>query len=165
MSNLINLAFSNFALVMMVLTLACITLQWSRDHKIATVEIFYRWTTLLALGVTELYAFIMHTFFPSVAAAAIGWQASPFQYEVGMANLGFGLIAVLSFSASYSFRVASVIASTCWLWGDAMGHIYQMLTQHNFNPGNAGSWFWFDVIIPLILISCILKLKPTIRGY
>ena len=38
-----------------------------------------------------LWAFIGHVFFAEQAAASIGWANTPFQYEVGVANLGLGL--------------------------------------------------------------------------
>jgi hypothetical protein len=157
---MIGWSLENFGLLLFVAAMLLIILQWSTNHTISTVEIYYRWISLLPLGVSEIYAFIMHTFFPSLAASTIGWAASPFQYEVGMANLGFGVIAILSFKASYGFRFATVVATTCWLWGNALGHIYQMITHHNFRPGNAGSWFWMDIVIPIILLICISRMKP-----
>jgi hypothetical protein len=33
--------------------------------------------------------------------------------------------------------------------GAAAGHIYQMVTEHNFAPGNAGIIFYMDILIPL----------------
>jgi len=36
------------------------------------------------------------------------------------------------------------------LWGAAGVHVYQMVTAHNFAPGNAGVVFWTDIFTPLI---------------
>jgi hypothetical protein len=116
---------------------------------------------LFALGFTSIFAFVYHTFFPYIASSAIGWLPSPFQYEVGMANLAIGVIAILSFNASYGFRLATVIASACWLWGDAVGHIIQILQFHNYSLGNAGPWLWMDLLIPFVLLICIRGLKPV----
>jgi hypothetical protein len=41
---------------------------------------------LLPIGITGLWAGVSHVFFPATAAAHIGWQVSPFQFEVGMAD-------------------------------------------------------------------------------
>jgi hypothetical protein len=109
--------------------------------------------------VVGVYVFLMHAFLPSISAEQIGWQTSPFQYEVAVANLGFGMLCILAFSASYGFRLASVIGISVWLWGDAIGHIRQMIVAKNFSPGNAGPWFWSDVLVPLLLIWLIIKLK------
>jgi hypothetical protein len=37
-----------------------------------------------------------------------------------------------------------------FLLGAAGGHIVQMVTVHNFAPGNAGIIFYTDIAVPLI---------------
>lgn len=158
----ISLALSNFALSMFILSLFFMLLnRLITRGRVSGAEIAYRWTALFTLGVTSVYAFIMHAFFQDIASAAIGWSPSPFEYEVAMANLAIGVIAILSFNASYNFRLAVVIGATIWLWGDATGHIYQLIKNQNYSIGNVGSWFWMDLYIPLLLIICINKLKPV----
>jgi hypothetical protein len=154
---------SNFVLAMFILAILFILLHKGIRRNLSEAEIVYRWIALFALGFTGIYGFIMHAFYPDITAATIGWSTSPFQYEVAMANLAFGVLGILSFNASYPFRLATVIGSICWLWGDATGHFYQMVTQNNFAVGNAGSWFWMDLFVPLILLICIVKLKQPKR--
>jgi hypothetical protein len=163
-ANPIGLLLSNFSLAMLILACVFSMIQWATHQKMSTYEILYSWVVLLCVGLSGLYGFIMHAFFPDMAAAAIGWQNSPFQFEVAMANLGFGILGILSFRASYGFRLATVVGNVCWLWGDASGHIYQMVKYHNFTSGNAGSWFWADMIVPLILLFCIIKIKSTLTS-
>jgi hypothetical protein len=109
---------------------------------------------LVAIGLPGIYTFVMHVFFPAVSAANIGWAMSPFQYEVGIADLTVGVLGVAAFWGNFSFRLAAVVAATLWLGGDAVGHVHQMIAAHNFAPGNAGSWFWTDVLVPLLLVVC-----------
>jgi hypothetical protein len=141
--------FSNMNVVLLVLGVIIGLITGRKGNR---SEHLFRWVILLGAGLTGLYTAVMHVFFPAMTAAGIGWQTSPFQYEVGMANLGFGLLCVLAFRASFSFRLAAVIGLTCWLWGDAVGHIHQMIIAHNYSPGNAGVWFWTDVIVPPTLM-------------
>jgi hypothetical protein len=155
----ITFGFVNFGLIMLFVAILFILIHIIATKQTSFVEISFRWITLFPLGLTAIYAFIMHAFFPEFAASNIGWANNPFQFEVAMANLGFGVIAILSFSASFGFRLATVIGNTCWLWGDAVGHIYQMLVNHNFTIGNAGSWLWMDILIPLLLICLIINKK------
>ena len=153
---------SHFSFALFILAIIVVILQkvfFARDTKIS--EGLYSWVTLLPLGIGSLYSFVMHAFFPDFTAAVIGWPNSPFQYEVAMANLGFGLVALSAFHASFGFRLANVIGITCWLWGDAIGHVYQIITQHNFTAGNSGSWFWMDITCPLVLIICIFRLRKN----
>lgn len=162
----IQFALSNFGLSMFALAFLFILIHLSlRIKHVTYAEIVYRWMALFALGFTGIYAAVMHLFFADVSAAAIGWATSPFQFEVGMADLALGLLGVISFRAHYGFRLATVIAAICMLWGDAIGHLYQMIMFLNFNSGNAGSWFAMDVIVPAILLLCIVKLKPVHRHH
>lgn len=157
---LITQVLSNFSLAMFLLAVLFILLHAAvRFRHVAFFEIVFRWMALFALGFTGIYAFILHAFFADVAAAAIGWAASPFQYEVAMADLALGLLGVFSFKASFGFRLATVVAALAMLWGDASGHIYQMVVNGDFEPGNAGTWFWLDMIIPLILLICISRMS------
>lgn len=164
LTKLISGFFNNISIIFIVLAIIIAgakVLIRRISNKTKIYEEFYRWTTLLSAGFIGIYTFIAHAFFPEISAANIGWQTSPFQYEVAVANLGFGLCCILAFWASYSFRLATVIGISCWLWGNAVGHIREMIVAHNFSPGNAGPWFWSDVIVPLLLIIFIsLSKKP-----
>ncbi len=162
MEQLTKLIFEYFSIILLVLGVVVALLTYpsgSRAPGITISENLYRWISLLGAGVVGVYVFLMHAFLPSISAKQIGWQTSPFQYEVAVANLGFGMLCILAFSASYGFRLASVIGISVWLWGDAIGHIRQMIVAKNFSPGNAGPWFWSDVLVPLLLIWLITKLK------
>ncbi len=43
-----------------------------------------------------------------------------------------------------------MIGPSFFLLGAAGGHIYQIVTAHNFAPGNAGAVLWTDIFIPVI---------------
>jgi hypothetical protein len=102
----------NFGLFLFALAALIITLQLSSRQHVSIAEIFYRWIALLPLGCTGIYAFVIHAFFPAISALTIGWPASLFQFEVALANLSFGILGILSFKASYGFRLATVIGAT-----------------------------------------------------
>ena len=85
-----------------------------------------------------------------MAASFIGWADSPFQFEVGMASLGFSAVAFAAAFRSFDLRLAAILGSSVFLLGAAAGHVHQMVTARNFAPGNAGIIFYMDVIVPLI---------------
>lgn len=111
---------------------------------------------LLPIGIAGLWAFIFHAFFPTTASYFIGWHPSPFEFEVAAANLGLGLLGLFSFHASKGFRHATALFTTCFLWGAAAGHIRQMVIHHNFSSGNAGTIFYTDITIPIVLIVLLI---------
>jgi hypothetical protein len=117
---------------------------------------FLAWLMLLPVGVSGLWAAVFHLFFPAIAAADIGWEVSPFQFEVGMADLAIGATACLSFWRNLDFKAAAVVASSIFLLGDAVGHVNQMLVAGNFAPGNAGVPFYSDVALPVLMIVLLI---------
>jgi len=119
------------------------------------------WILLLPVGVTGLWAGIAHVFFPAMAAAHIGWEVSPFQFEGGMADLAIGITACVAFWRDLNFKAAAVIAASLFLLGDAIGHIRQMLLVGNFAPGNAGLPFYMDIICPLLAIALLIMAKRS----
>jgi len=46
-------------------------------------------------------------------------------------------------------RLAAIVGPAGFLWGAAGGHVYQMITAHNFAPGNAGVIFYSDILVPI----------------
>ena len=42
--------------------------------------------------------------FPHMAASSIGWQVSPFQFEIGVADASIGIVAIVAFWRSLDFK-------------------------------------------------------------
>jgi hypothetical protein len=125
-----------------------------RGHDSAA-ERFLSWMLLLPIGLTGIWAGVFHVFFPTIAAVLIGWEVSPFQFEVGMADLAIGITACLAFWQSIQFKAAAVCAASIFLLGDAVGHVHQMVAAENFAPGNAGVPFFMDLIGPALSITLL----------
>jgi hypothetical protein len=82
-----------------ILFVMALVLSASTNGHGTLVERLLAWVLLLPIGITGLWAGISHVFFPATAAAHIGRQLSPFQFEVGMADLAIGVTACVSFLA------------------------------------------------------------------
>jgi hypothetical protein len=139
----------------LLLVVALVMAAARRGHGSAA-ERFLSWILLLPIGVTGVWAGAFHVCLPAMAAALIGWEVSPFQFEVGMADLAIGLTACIAFWRDLSFKAAAVSAASIFLLGDAVGHVRQMQIAGNFAPGNAGVPFYTDVICPLLAITLLL---------
>src|SRR5262245_52898835 len=114
------------------------------------VEALFSYFLLFSIGLSFLYNFVLHVFFGKLAAGFIGWDDSPFQLEVGFASLGFAAVGLLALKGSFDLRLAATVGPACFLWGAAGGHVYQMITAHNFAPGNAGIIFYGDILVPIV---------------
>jgi hypothetical protein len=150
-----------FSVVMLVAAFVLAALcRWlcSTGPRSTVAEQLLCWVLLLSVGVQGIFTFIGHVFFPANSAAHIGWAVSPFQYEVGIADLTGGVLGLIAFRADFGFRLAASIAAIIWYGGDAVGHVRQMIVAHNYAPGNAGPWFWTDVLIPMVLVACLIAI-------
>ena len=107
-----------------------------------------------------LWAALGHTAFPLRAAQAIGWQTSPFQFEVGVANLGIAFGGLYAAFRSFEARLASNLVLACFLIGAGIGHIRDIITAGNFAPGNAGPILFTDLLTPTA-IFLLLWLTPS----
>ncbi len=114
------------------------------------VEELLAYFLLCSVGFSYLYNFVMHAFFGAMVARFIGWADSPFQLEVAYASLGFAAVGFFAFRNTLAVRFAAILGPSAFLWGAAGGHIYQMMTAHNFAPGNAGTILYTDILLPVI---------------
>ena len=120
-------------------------------------ECLLSWSLPINVGVGGIFAFVGHTFRAEEVAEEIGWPANnPFQTEVAVSNLAFGVLGLLSIRFRGLFWFATAVGQAVFLLGAAGVHTREMLKEKNFNPGNAGPIFFFD-----ILQRCALALIPS----
>ena len=154
MRDLVVLALSNFTVTFFAIGLAASALAIAHHppprSRAVVGEALVRWYLFFPIGVAMLYNFVMHTFFGEMAAKFIGWADSPFQAEVGLASLGFAVVAFLALRGDWRLRFAAIAGPACFLVGAGIGHVYQIATTHNMAPGNAGAVLYTDFLVPLI---------------
>jgi hypothetical protein len=165
MAGILAFVLGNFTLTFLVIgviTAAVSVARKPRPHAEGVwQEALLAHFILFSIGVSFFYNFVFHVFFGKLAAYYIGWADSPFQAEVGFASLGFALVGFLAFRQDLGLRVAAIVGPSAFLLGAAVGHIYQMVTTHNFAPGNAGIIFYTDIILPIIgFVLLWLRFKP-----
>jgi hypothetical protein len=115
-----------------------------------------QWMLLVSLGLMSLWAFVGHVFAAEPVARSIGWSTSPFQFEVGVANLGIGVSAVATVWLGRPAGWAVFLMAACFLWGAAYGHAREMIDKRNFAINNAGPIFWWEILTPLTLLVGLL---------
>jgi Family of unknown function (DUF6790) len=134
-----------------------------------------RYLFVFPLGLQGLWAFFGHVFLPEESANAIGWAPSPFQYEVGVANLGLGLASFYAAFKGFEARAAVAIAVSCFLAGAGFGHVMDILAGDNLAPGNAGPILITDFLTPIVVLILLVlwpgssravsvKAKDTVAG-
>ena len=153
-SEAIGVALANFPLTFLLIgflasAVAILRLPSPRSTA-ALVDRLIAWHVFWALGAANLLNFVYHVFYGRLAASFIGWSDSPFQLEVGMASLGFAAVAFIAAFGGFDLRLAAILGPSVFSLGAAAGHVRQMMTAHNFAPGNAGVIFYADILVPVI---------------
>lgn len=101
-------------------------------------------------GVFTAYA---HAFQSLQTSASIGWSPSPYEYEVGMADLTVGVLGIMCIRIRGNFWLATAIANAVWLLRDSIGHVYQMEACHGHARNNSGVSLASEIIAPIVLLA------------
>ena len=92
--------------------------------KSRVVELLLLYLLAVNIGVGGILAWYGHTFMADEIARKIGWQpGSPFQFEVAVADLSWGVCGVLCIWLRQGFWTATGIGSAVFFVGCAFGHI------------------------------------------
>jgi hypothetical protein len=128
------------------------------------VEILLAWSLAVLIGVNGIVGAFFHVFLPDFTARQIGWATgSPFQFENAMGDLAMGVLGVLCIWIRGRFWLATVIASSIQLIGDAYGHVYQLTVHHDYAPENVGPILYSDFLFPVAIIVLLVALSWLTR--
>jgi hypothetical protein len=122
----------------------------------AIAETYLIYFFFIYVGLMGLLSAYAHVFRPVQTSASIGWLPSPYEYEVGMADLTVGLLGILCVWFRGNFWLATAIANAVWLLGDAVGHIRQVLLANNHAPNNSGIFLVAEIVTPLVILILAL---------
>ena len=118
------------------------------------------------LGLGTIFAGVFHLIDGPATAARIGWAAgSPFQAEVGVADIAIGTICFLCILIRGSFVLAALVAQSIFLIGCMGLHIRNWAESSNTAAYNIGSSIVFsDLILPVLAIGFYLASRYLERS-
>lgn len=101
------------------------------------IELFIVYLLAISVGANGLGGAIGHLFLSDLIAEGVGWPTgSPFQLEMGFANLLVGVLGIMAISRRDGFRTATIIATTILGVGATSVHIWDIAATGNLSPGN-----------------------------
>ena len=103
------------------------------------------------IGYAGVGAGISHIFFGKKISRTIGFDKSPYELEVGFADLAMGIVALLSVNYSPEFALAVILLSSIYRVGCGIGHIRSMIKDHNFAINNT-LILVVDFLVPAFLV-------------
>jgi hypothetical protein len=156
-----NIQIPLFVIAILV-TIVKLRRAGARHEVMSGAYTFWGEVLFYCFGLGMIYAWYFHAFQSPLVAPTIGWQPSPFEWELAWAELGIGVIGVLSLWRSYDMRLATTLAAAIFAFGAAAQHIHQIVALHNYAPGNAGAILWFgDIALPLITLLLALASRDA----
>jgi hypothetical protein len=135
-----------------------------RSSRGAIAATYLLYLLVIYVGVMGLLTAYAHVFRPLQTSASIGWSTSPYEYEVGMADLTVGVLGILCLWLRGNFWVATAIANAVWLLGDAVGHIRQMVLNHDHSANNSGIVLSSEIMTPLVILFLALYVRKNPSG-
>src|ERR1700735_1744896 len=152
---------SRFQLVFTVLALSSASIHLvvsssRRSSRAAIAATYLLYLLVIYVGLMGLLTAYAHVFPPLQTSASIGWSTSPYEYEVGMADLTVGVLGVLCLWFRGNFWLATAIANAVWLLGDAVGHVRQMLEHGDHAANNSGIFLYTEIATPVLILALTL---------
>ncbi|WP_406011715.1 hypothetical protein OG520_00365 [Streptomyces sp. NBC_00984] len=121
------------------------------------LETWQRWWAIGAFGCGSLWMTVAFLAFPDVMANAIGFDRTPFMFEIAFANLGLAVMGFRAASASARERITIGLGGGMFLWGALAGHLYQWFANGDHAPGNTGGVLVNDLLIPAVMIILAVR--------
>lgn len=101
------------------------------------IELFMMYLLAISVGANGIGGAFGHLFLSDLIAEGVGWPAgSPFQLEMGFANLALGILGLLAISRRDGFRAATIIATATIGVGATLVHLWDIYLTGNLAPGN-----------------------------
>jgi hypothetical protein len=143
-----------------------VAIQKQPRTKQRVVDVLLLYLFAFPVGLGGLIGFAGHTLRAVPVAESIGWAAgNPFQYEVAVANLAFGILGILSLWNRGGFWTATAIGWSAFILGAAGVHLRQIRIGQAFAPGNAGAMLYFDVLAPVLVLALLgIRKSSATRG-
>lgn len=112
---------------------------------------------LLLNGVTYMIGWagvgagISHIFFGQSISKSIGFKATPYELEVGFADLSFGIVGLMARNQQPEFWLAVILVCGFYRIGCGIGHIKQIIQSKNYAINNTAILV-LDFVVPVFLI-------------
>ena len=121
-----------------------------------TADLYLLYVLVVGVGLGGLFGAMGHLFAADQVAKELGWATgSPFQTEVGLFDLAFGVLGVCCIWFRNESWYAVTLGWTIFAVGAAAVHVHEMLGSGNNGSLNAGSVLP-DLVVPALLVVLLV---------
>ena len=127
-----------FSVLPVLLAALHVRLDVGAKDRFRKAEVYLVYLFMLGVAASGLSGFFGHLFTPDAVAESIDWPTgSPFQQEMGFANLALAVLGFIAAGRRDGFREATVIAVAVVGVGATIVHVTDILQEGNLAPGNS----------------------------
>jgi len=147
-----------FSVLPVLLATLHVRLDARTKDRLWKTEVYLIYLFMLGVGGGGLSGFFGHVFTPDAVAESIDWpKGSPFQQEMGFANLALGVLGLIAAGRRDGFREATVIAVTIVGVGATVVHVIDIAQEGNLAAGNSiqnvANLLKPALLIPMLIVS------------
>lgn len=126
--------------------------SWRSKDRLAA-DVHMVWWMVAVVGFNSLLGAGFHVLDGPHIATLIGYTRGDggFQWENAMGDLAIGVVGIMAYWFRGHFWLATIVVLSVQYLGDAAGHIYFWIAEHNVEPDNIGVPLWIDVVLPIIV--------------
>lgn len=151
-----------YSLSPLLLAMAHNLLDKNTQTTARRIEVFMVYILAISVGANGLGGAFGHLFLSDIVAESIGWDAgSPFQLEMGFANLTIGILGLMAIGRRDGFRTATIIATSVIGFGATGVHLMDIVAHGNLSAGNTIQNV-ANLLDPILLISLTYIASRTI---
>jgi hypothetical protein len=145
-----------FSVLPVLLAALHVRLDPLANDRLRKAEVYLVYLFLLGVAASGLSGFVGHVFTPDAVAESIDWPTgSPFQQEMGFANLALGVLGLVAAGRRDGFREATVIAVAVVGVGATVVHVTDLVQEGNLAAGNSVQNVG-NLLKPALLIAALL---------
>ncbi len=134
-----------------------------RSNPVQAAATYLLYLLVIYVGVMGVFTAYAHVFRPAETSASIGWLQSPYEYEVGMADLTLGVLGILCIWIRGTFWLATALGNAVWLLGDAAGHLMQMRMHNNHAKNNSGVFLVAEIVTPVLILILMMFVQNAMN--
>ena len=127
------------------------------------VEVYLLFYVVISIGLQGLLAGVWQICASYKSPPYAGWPYNPFLFELGMLNLAFGVLGILSIWYKEQWRSATALGYAVFLFLNGLGHLINMPFVHQMDGNRSCVTLWTDILLAITFFILLIIRRRRLR--